>query len=150
MLCEKPIFLLFICTFSLNNHNRLIVFPSIHTSNHTHTHQGCVLSIKRISARPVNHLSKGRICLLFPLRSDSSPPVHSYYQTWERNDVQSICHLPVVVGQHQAAPPQQKATDFIQCIYLKQPYLTLFDEPLLSIMCLCGKVFIMSIMHISA
>ena len=57
----------------------IIIGFSMLTNNHTHshTHAGCLLSIKRISARPVNHLSKGRICLLFLSRTRYRPPVLS-------------------------------------------------------------------------
>lgn len=92
--------------------------PYTQTSIRTHTHAGCVQSIKRISAQPVNHLSKRQNTFALSLEEwlQSSCPVilSDLGNKWWVN----LSHLPVVVSQHQAAPPQLQATDFIQCIYL--------------------------------
>lgn len=113
---EDHVSVVYLCLFSLN---RLIIFLSIHTNSHTHTHAGCVLSIKRISAQPVNHLSKRQNTFALSLEEwlQSSCPVilSDVGNKWCWVD---LSHLPVVVSQNQAAPPQLKATDIIQCIYL--------------------------------
>lgn len=70
---------LYLClSVYLSEHNRLIFHINIHTDLYAHRHAhtdlqavSCPLT-KRISALPVNHLSKGRICLLFPVRSGSN------------------------------------------------------------------------------